>query len=156
MVAQLRHDTPVLGAAAEAVVLRHSVLGVEFAHFVLPPEGQQIRQTISARLIEGAPVPGGAKDLGCSDTGEPLASAVPDHDASRRVNDEGGDDQMLHQPHGIGMRNLGATFAGHLESFPSAAFSLTNVAALPCGNPKFVRQPHNLSLIDSGMRTPPC
>src|SRR5665647_3887394 len=78
MVAQLRHDTPVLGAGAEAVVLRHSVFGVEFADFVLPPEGHQICQTISALLIKGTPVPGSSQDFGCGDAGEPLASAIPD------------------------------------------------------------------------------
>src|SRR5665647_3631389 len=118
MVAQLRHDTPVLGAGAEAVVLRHSVFGVEFADFVLPPEGHQICQTISALLIKGAPVPGSSQDFGCGDAGEPLASAVPDDDAPLGVNDEGRDDQMLHQPHGVSMCELRAFCASHLESFP--------------------------------------
>ena len=95
VIAQLRHHAPVLGAEAEATAFRNSVLfGVEFVQLVLPPEGHQIRQAISALLVEGTPVPGGAQDFGCGDAGEPLASAVPDHDASLGVNDEGRDDQI--------------------------------------------------------------
>jgi len=46
---------------------------------------------------------GGAEHLGCRDAGQSFAGVIPDHDAAARIDHEGRDDQMLHQPHGVGM-----------------------------------------------------
>ena len=79
------------------------MLWIELAQFVGPAERDQIGQAIALRLIKRAPMVAGADDIRRRDAGQALTGSIPDHDAPPRIEHEGGDDQMLHQPHGIGL-----------------------------------------------------
>ena len=111
--AELRHHAPVLGGKAGAVVAVDGEFGIELGELVGPAERHEIGKAVSAPFVERAPVLAGADHLGGRDAGQPLAGPVPDHDAPLRIDDESRDDQMLHQPHRIGMRDVRAPCACH-------------------------------------------
>ena len=56
LIAEFRHDAPVLGAEAYSSVAG-AVFGIELRELVGPVERHQVRQAITALPVKGAPMP---------------------------------------------------------------------------------------------------
>src|SRR5215469_17266356 len=95
MIAELWHHAPVLGGKAHAVLAAHEMLRIEIGELVRTLQRHEVGETVALLFVEGAPVLGGADDLGGRNASQTLTGSVPDHDATLRIDHEGGDDQML-------------------------------------------------------------
>src|SRR6185312_17390490 len=96
------------GGHSHVMPAAHDVLGIKFGELLGTVERHQIGEAVAPAFVEGAPMAGGAEHLGCRDAGQSFAGTIPDHHATARIDHEGRDDQVLHQPHGVGMREVRA------------------------------------------------
>lgn len=106
LAAELRHHAPVLRGKAEPVVAARGIFRIELRKLLGLVECDEIGKAGALGLVKGLPVFRGSDHLGGGDAGQPLAGPVPDHDATLGVDHEGRHHQMLHQPHGIGIRDV--------------------------------------------------
>ena len=80
------------------------IFRIELADPVLAAQRDEIGEAIAALLVESLPVLAGAQHFGGGNAGQPLAGAVPDHDAALRRRSRRSAPPDAAQPHGIGRR----------------------------------------------------
>jgi hypothetical protein len=95
-----REDAPVLGRQGAGWACHAVIRLVELGDARPRSLQNEVREALALLLVKSGPVKACPEDGRCRHTGHPFHRAVPDDDLSRRVQHEGGHDEMLHQLHG--------------------------------------------------------